>query len=175
GNGNKCIPLLFEDNNKAEYILVKVNITSSSILICEFKIFSKDDEWCERIPEKSAPNGQLEVGRSQAVLYCNDGFKEKDDRQVYATCENNTWSYQSLQCIEVTPQKDHNILAIALGSVFVIVIIILIGLTIFLIRTKKITGVFAIYKRGNRNNNSSLPISGGCSTTDLSQIETTTV
>ncbi|CAL1285354.1 unnamed protein product [Larinioides sclopetarius] len=72
---------------------------NSSIPICEVAIYKKDDKWCKYPPEVSVPNGQLEVNRSKAVLHCNQGFKEKDSREVYATCENNTWSYLSLQCV----------------------------------------------------------------------------
>ncbi|GBN41838.1 hypothetical protein AVEN_206150-1, partial [Araneus ventricosus] len=56
-------------------------------------------KWCEHPPENSVPNGQLEVGRSQAVLHCKEGFREKDDRRIYATCNYNKWSYASLQCV----------------------------------------------------------------------------
>ncbi|GBO26722.1 hypothetical protein AVEN_178170-1, partial [Araneus ventricosus] len=68
------------------------------------------DKWCEHPPENSVPNGQLEVGRSQAVLHCKEGFREKDDRRIYATCNYNKWSYASLQCVEDKPQKDYKIL-----------------------------------------------------------------
>ncbi|GBM32789.1 hypothetical protein AVEN_83750-1 [Araneus ventricosus] len=57
------------------------------------------DEWCEHPPENSVPNGQLEVSHSKAVLHCKEGFREKDGRDVYATCENNTWSFLSLECV----------------------------------------------------------------------------
>ncbi|GBO05161.1 hypothetical protein AVEN_242884-1 [Araneus ventricosus] len=73
--------------------------TASSIQLCKIQVFAKDDKWCLHPPEKSVPNGQLEVSRHRAVLRCNVGFKEKDGREVYATCENNKWSYLSLQCV----------------------------------------------------------------------------
>ncbi|GBM50296.1 hypothetical protein AVEN_219066-1 [Araneus ventricosus] len=71
----------------------------SSLSLCEIELYVKDDEWCYQPPQNFIPNGQLEVSRSKAVLHCKLGFKEKDGRKVYATCENNTWSYLSLQCI----------------------------------------------------------------------------
>ncbi|GBM50285.1 hypothetical protein AVEN_219059-1, partial [Araneus ventricosus] len=68
------------------------------------------DKWCEHPPENSVPNGQLEVSHSKAVLHCKEGFREKDGRDVYATCENNTWSFLSLECVESKPQKDNKLL-----------------------------------------------------------------
>ncbi|GBM62255.1 hypothetical protein AVEN_44048-1 [Araneus ventricosus] len=85
--------------------------SNSSLSLCEIEVYVKDDEWCDYPPQNFIPNGQLEVNRSKAVLHCKHGFKEKDGRKVYATCENNTWSYLSLQCVEGEPQKDYEILA----------------------------------------------------------------
>ncbi|GBM62260.1 hypothetical protein AVEN_44053-1 [Araneus ventricosus] len=64
-----------------------------------------DNEWCLLPPENSVPNGHLEVSRNKAVLHCNEGFKERDGRRVYATCENFKWSYLSLQCVGKNGKK----------------------------------------------------------------------
>ncbi|GBN89208.1 hypothetical protein AVEN_264627-1, partial [Araneus ventricosus] len=95
------------DDVKTEYVSVKVSPDdSSSIELCAIEFFVKDDEWCEHPPENSIPNAQLEVSRNKGVLHCNEGFREKDGREDYATCENNTWSYQSLQCVETFCNSD---------------------------------------------------------------------
>ncbi|CAL1289855.1 unnamed protein product [Larinioides sclopetarius] len=99
-------------NVKTEIISLQISSkTNSSIFLCEIQVFTKSDKWCLHPPENSIPNGQLEVSRNQAALHCGKGFREKEGRQAYAICENNTWSYQDLQCVEGEPQKDHNILA----------------------------------------------------------------
>ncbi|CAL1289842.1 unnamed protein product [Larinioides sclopetarius] len=347
--------------------------TTGPLQLCEVRVFTKSDKWCGHPPKNYVLNGQLAVNRSKAVLLCNEGFREKEGRRIYATCKNNKWSYLSLECVEGkprkneflgcnppdfpergqyepkkakyevgqtiiylclydrfittddmislnegivsacelngkwsevvpfcdtptklrnpftdiirgsyesilvdgdsntcvpfnetfvlglsfdheaniyfgmfcfrkgkaevkitvfdvsvytfpvesvndnitrcsampfqktdktdfvivevipnsgsiilcelqfysmdedTPQEDTNISAIVVGLVIVIVFLILFGLTVFLIRTKKIRGICALHEHRNRNNNISLPISGGCNTTELPQIETTTI
>ncbi|GBN15436.1 hypothetical protein AVEN_161865-1 [Araneus ventricosus] len=86
---------------KTEFITVQISSdTASSISLCLIEAYVKDDKWCDHPPENSVPNGQLEVSRNKAVLHCNEGFRVKEGRRVYATCKNNKWSYLSLQCVE---------------------------------------------------------------------------
>ncbi|GBN89239.1 hypothetical protein AVEN_169150-1, partial [Araneus ventricosus] len=84
-----CLGFPYLTNDvKTEYVSVKVSPDdSSSIELCAIEFFVKDDEWCEHPPENSIPNAQLEVSRNKGVLHCNEGFREKDGREVYATCE----------------------------------------------------------------------------------------
>ncbi|GBM32743.1 hypothetical protein AVEN_83716-1 [Araneus ventricosus] len=90
--------------SKTESVTVQISSkANSSISLCEMTVFAKDDKWCEQPPENSVPNGQLEVSHSKAVLHCKEGFREKDVREVYATCENNTWLYLNLECVEDVP------------------------------------------------------------------------
>ncbi|CAL1285349.1 unnamed protein product [Larinioides sclopetarius] len=133
-----CVFSSFMKNEKkTDHVTVQVlPDMASSTLLCEILVYAKKYKWCDEPPENSIPNGQLEVSRRSAVLHCNEGFKEKDDKEVYATCKNNTWSYMNLQCVEEKPQKDHRILAIVLT--IVIVILTLVGLAIFLHRRKKL-------------------------------------
>ncbi|KAF8771708.1 Sushi like protein [Argiope bruennichi] len=231
------------DNNvKAELVTVQVNSgRPSSLSICEIDVYTKDDEWCRDPPENLVLNGQLEINRNKAMLTCNEGFKEKDNRRVYATCEGNKWSYLRLQCMEILcdsavtnisnsegqwdingktskisvgttmslkckegykpegkpltvtclkngnwtktsaickkgkPQKDYKILAIAVGAVVALIILILLGLTIFLIQRKKSREVVVIYKPGENNSYSAPPSVGGHSNTGLSEAEYSTV
>ncbi|CAL1289868.1 unnamed protein product [Larinioides sclopetarius] len=169
-----CKPRFF--HGKTDFIVVEVSSNPSSIRLCEFTIYALDDKWCE-VPPEAVSNGQLEVGRSKAVLHCNKGFREKEGREVYATCENKTWSYLSLQCTDTedTPQKYYNTPGIVAGIVIGSLILILFGLAILLIRTKKIRGICALHKPDNRNSNSTLPVPVGCNSTDLSRPENTTV
>ncbi|GBL99057.1 hypothetical protein AVEN_227555-2 [Araneus ventricosus] len=98
----KCKVLDLRDaySSKTEYITIQVSTGPNSFIsMCEIEVYMKDDEWCEHPPEHSVPNGQLEVGRSRAVLHCNEGFGEKDGKDVYATCGNGKWSFLSLQCV----------------------------------------------------------------------------
>ncbi|CAL1297843.1 unnamed protein product [Larinioides sclopetarius] len=230
------------DDVKAEFITIQVQSgTAISLQVCEIEVYSKDDEWCRDPTENFIPNGQLEVSRRKATLYCNDGFKEKDNRRVYATCESNKWSRLLLQCIEILcesaisnvshsdgewypegkisklsvgtkfslkckpgyqaegkpltvtchkngnwtrtsaickkdkPQKDYKILGIVIGSVVVLIIFILLGLTIFLIQKKKGREVVVIYKPGENNSYSTPPSVGGHSIAGLSEAEYSTV
>ncbi|CAL1285348.1 unnamed protein product [Larinioides sclopetarius] len=107
-----CVFSSFMKNEKkTDHVTVQVlPDMASSTLLCEILVYAKKYKWCDEPPENSIPNGQLEVSRRSAVLHCNEGFKEKDDKEVYATCKNNTWSYMNLQCVEEKPQKDHRIL-----------------------------------------------------------------
>ncbi|GBM32752.1 hypothetical protein AVEN_83724-1 [Araneus ventricosus] len=228
------------NDEKTKYFTVLVSPDKkSTIFMCEISVFAKDDDWCGHPPENSVPNGQLEVGRSKAVLHCNDGFKEKDGRRVYATCRNNKWSYVSLECVETScglavgnlsssegewksdgktidffgttrtlkcepgyhsegepitvtclenrtwtrtsatckedmPQKDYKILAIVVGLVIFIVILTLVGSTIFLIRRKKPIGLFVIFKPGGNNSYSSSRYVDDHSTTSLYEAENST-
>ncbi|CAL1285343.1 unnamed protein product [Larinioides sclopetarius] len=111
---SRCIKYDTTDvfHSKSENISVKVSPSTNSFnSMCGFEVFAKNDKWCDYSPEKSTLNGQLEVGRSKTVLHCNENFREKESREIYATCENNKWSYQGLECVESKPQKDHNISA----------------------------------------------------------------
>ncbi|CAL1289832.1 unnamed protein product [Larinioides sclopetarius] len=167
-----CKSLFFSD--KTDFIVVEISSVPSSIRLCEFTIYTLDEKWCE-VPPDTVPNGQLEVDRSKAVLHCNKGFREKEGRAVYATCENKTWSYLSLQCTDTedTPQKDYNTSGIVAGILIGLMILVLFGVMIFLIRTKKIRGICALYKLNSRNSNSTLPV--GCNSTGLSRPENTSV
>ncbi|CAL1289830.1 unnamed protein product [Larinioides sclopetarius] len=140
----------------------------------QYRYNLESEKWCE-VPPDTVPNGQLEVDRSKAVLHCNKGFREKEGRAVYATCENKTWSYLSLQCTDTedTPQKDYNTSGIVAGILIGLMILVLFGVMIFLIRTKKIRGICALYKLNSRNSNSTLPV--GCNSTGLSRPENTSV
>ncbi|CAL1289862.1 unnamed protein product [Larinioides sclopetarius] len=93
-------------HSKTKSITIEVSSkTNSSIAVCDMIVFSKDDNWCDHPPEYSAINGQLEVNHSKAVLHCKEGFREKEGREVYATCKNNTWSYLNLKCVDTQENK----------------------------------------------------------------------
>ncbi|GBM50291.1 hypothetical protein AVEN_219063-1 [Araneus ventricosus] len=162
----KCYNVALEKVGLTKFVIVHILTDSRPIDTCEIRFFSMDNEWCYFPPENSVPNGHLEVSRNKAVLHCNEGFKERDGKRVYATCEKYKWLYRSLWCVEDTTQKNNNILAIVVGSVITTLILIF-GLTIFLIRSKKIRGLCATYKPGNRNSQLSSPFFGDSSTTDL--------
>ncbi|GBM18577.1 hypothetical protein AVEN_47961-1 [Araneus ventricosus] len=168
---------------KTGNITVQVSSESaSSMQLCVVEVFTKDDKWCGHPPLISVPNGQLEVGRNKATLHCNEGFKERNGREVYATCENNKWSYQNLTCgdgkpetdikiLDGKPETDYKTLAIVFGCVVVIMILILVGLKIFLILRKKTRGVVVKYKPGEDNSFFSPLFDTGHSTIDRSEPE----
>ncbi|CAL1289821.1 unnamed protein product [Larinioides sclopetarius] len=171
----KCLHVSFQKYVVTKFIILNVLTNSSSIAMCEVYFYTADNNWCALPPNNSVPNGQLEVSRSKAVLHCKEGFKEKDGREVYATCENSTWSYISLQCAEDIPQKGHNTLAIVVGTLIATIILILLGWTIFSVRKKKMRKVCVICKPGNRNGHTSSQFSCDPSTSDVCTVENSSV
>ncbi|CAL1285342.1 unnamed protein product [Larinioides sclopetarius] len=173
--GSHMVDCLFDsyptNHDKTGNITVQISLDQgSSISLCEISVFVKEDIWCRHPPEISVPNGQLEVSHSKAVLHCNEGFKEKDGREVYATCENQTWSYLSLQCVEDKSQKDYTPIVIVIGAV----ILTLAGLAIFLLRKKKpTTGLFVLFKPGG--NYGRLSFLSDNNTTNLVEAKDSTV
>ncbi|CAL1289824.1 unnamed protein product [Larinioides sclopetarius] len=171
----RCFFISFKKYGATKSAIVQILSDSSPVFLCEVKFFSIDNKWCEEPPKNSFPNGQLEVGRSKAVLHCKEGFRVNDDTRVVATCQNNIWSYQSLFCVEEESQEDNSALDIVIAAVVITLILILFGLTIFLIRTERIRGICVICKPGNVNNCSASPNTGDPSTTDVCNIENSTV
>ncbi|GBN13820.1 hypothetical protein AVEN_44550-1 [Araneus ventricosus] len=141
-------------------------------ILCESVISNVSHSEGEWYPESKI--SKLSVG-TKFSLKCKSGY-QAEGKPLTVTChKNGNWTRTSAICKKDKPQKDYKLLAIVIGTVVVLIIFILLGLTIFLIQRKKGREVVVIYKPGENNSYSTPPSVGGHSIAGLSEAEYSTV
>ncbi|GBN65980.1 hypothetical protein AVEN_84376-1, partial [Araneus ventricosus] len=107
-----------------------------------------------------------------ATQHRHNGAEDKPQKD-YKILEDK--SQKNHEILEDKSQNDYEILVIVVGSVFAIIILILVGVKILFISRKKPIGLSVTFKHDGNNSHSTPPSIGGHSTTSLSEAENSTV
>ncbi|KAG8185333.1 hypothetical protein JTE90_008236 [Oedothorax gibbosus] len=147
-------------------------------LVCEKNRFDGPILQCEEIIcDSKVSNASLSNGEWQPTggkfttgtkrqLHCNSGFKITGQQDVVTCLRHGAWSSTTADCVKSENKPNYKLIAIGVSSVIVVLILFLLGLTLFLIIKKRSREVVVIYKPSGENTYMPASLNSGTTCTE---------